>query len=80
VGRRAGKITLRAMKTRWGSCNARNGHVSINLRLIDMPPECLDCVVVHELCHLWEPNHSRAFWAHVARVYPDYARVRKIMR
>ena len=80
VGRRASRITLRAMKTHWGSCNAASGHISINLRLIDMPPECLDYVVVHELCHLWEPNHSKAFWARVASVYPDYMRVRKSMR
>ncbi|MCR4805252.1 MAG: M48 family metallopeptidase [Clostridia bacterium] len=80
VGRRASRVTLRSMKTRWGSCNAANGHVSINLRLIDMPDECLDYVVVHELCHLWEPNHGKAFWARVAAAYPDYARVRKSMR
>ena len=68
------------MKTRWGSCNSRSGHLNFNLKLLDMPAECLDYVVVHELCHLWEPNHSKAFWAHVERVYPDWKRVRKSMR
>ena len=80
VGKRASGFSVRDMKTRWGSCNSRSGHLNFNLRLLDMPPECLDYVVVHELCHLWEPNHSKAFWAHVERVYPDWKRVRKSMR
>ena len=80
VGKRASGFSVRDMKTRWGSCNSRSGHLNFNLRLLDMPSECLDYVAVHELCHLWEPNHSKAFWAHVERVYPDWKRVRKSMR
>ena len=80
VGKRCSGFSVRDMKTRWGSCNSRSGHLNFNLKLLDMPAECLDYVVVHELCHLWEPNHSKAFWAHVERVYPDWKRVRKSMR
>ena len=80
VGKRAKGFSVRDMKTRWGSCNTRTGHLNFNLKLLDMPPECLDYVVVHELCHLWVNGHSKAFWAHVERVYPDYRRVRKQLR
>ncbi|MBO5518424.1 MAG: M48 family metallopeptidase [Firmicutes bacterium] len=80
VGKRCSGFSVRDMKTRWGSCNSRSGHLNFNLKLLDMPRECLDYVVVHELCHLWEPNHSKAFWDHVERVYPDWKRVRKSMR
>ena len=68
------------MKTRWGSCNTQTGHLNFNLKLLDFPQECLDYVVVHELCHLWVPGHSKAFWAQVERVCPDYRRVRKELR
>ncbi len=80
VGKRCTGFSVRDMKTRWGSCNSRSGHLNFNLKLLDMPAECLDYVVIHELCHLWEPNHSKAFWTHVQRVYPDWKRVRKSMR
>ena len=80
VGKRAKGFSVRDMKTRWGSCNTRTGHLNFNLKLLDMPPECLDYVVVHELCHLWVNGHSKTFWAHVERVYPDYRRVRKQLR
>ena len=80
VGRRCTGFSVRDMKTRWGSCNSRSGHLNFNLKLLDMPAECLDYVVVHELCHLWEPNHSKAFWVHVERVYPDWRRVRNSMK
>ncbi len=77
VGAHASGFSVREMKTRWGSCNARTGHLNFNLRLLDMPDDCLNYVVVHELCHLWEPNHSKAFWARVEQAFPDWRRVRK---
>ena len=80
VGRRAKGFSVRDMKTRWGSCNTRTGHLNFNLKLLDLPQECLDYVVVHELCHLWVNGHSKAFWAHVERAYPDWRRVRKELR
>jgi predicted metal-dependent hydrolase len=71
VGRRPAGLHIRGQRTRWGSCSAR-GVVSLNWRLIQAPITFLDYVVVHELCHLLEPNHSVRFWAAVERLLPDY--------
>ena len=69
-------ITVRSQKTRWGSCSGK-GNLSFNCLLLLSPPEVLDSVVVHELCHLIEPNHSDRFYAHLLRVFPDYRRCRR---
>ena len=79
VGRAARKLVIRAQRSRWGSCSAR-GTISLNWRLMQAPPEILDYVVVHELCHLLVPNHSPRFWAEVARVLPDWRRQRAQLR
>ena len=71
TGGRYTSVTVRDQKTRWGSCSSR-GTLSFNYRLIFAPPEILDYVVVHELCHRKEMNHSEKFYAEVLRVYPDY--------
>jgi hypothetical protein len=65
------KIRLSSAKTRWGSCSLR-GSLSFNWKLIQAPVEILDYVVVHELAHLAEHNHSPRFWAKVAEFFPDY--------
>lgn len=52
---------------RWGSCTPSTGAIRISDRLAGFPPWVLDYVLVHELCHLWEPGHTRAFWATVSR-------------
>ena len=71
VGVDYGRVTIRAQKTRWGSCSTK-GNLNFNCLLMLAPPETLDAVVVHELCHRKVMNHSPAFYAEVLRVMPDY--------
>ena len=66
-----GRITIRKQKTRWGSCSGK-GNLNFNCLLMLAPPEVIDYVVIHELCHRKEMNHSRAFWREVEKVMPDY--------
>ncbi len=80
MGVQVSGITIRRMKTRWGSCNTGTHHININLALAKMPPECLEYVVVHEMTHILEPSHSPVFWGHMTRYYPDWKRVRNAMR
>lgn len=77
LGVQAKEWRLRDMKTRWGSCNVREKRIWLNLQLANKAPECLEYVVVHELCHLLVPNHSKAFWNHVERALPDWRERRK---
>ena len=66
-----GRITLRCQKTRWGSCSTKK-NLNFNILLMLTPIEVLDSVVVHELCHLFEMNHSERFYQRVYAVYPEY--------
>ncbi len=68
-----GRITIRFQKTRWGSCSSKK-NLNFNALLMLTPPEVIDSVVVHELCHLVEMNHSPRFYALVRAAYPDYDR------
>lgn len=74
-----GKIVIRDQKTRWGS-RSSSGTLSFNWRLMLAPKQVLDYVVVHELCHIKQMNHSKAFWQEVERVMPDYAIYRKWLK
>ena len=72
VGRNASHISLRRMKTRWGSCTTRTGRIRLNVALAECPPECTEMVLVHELCHLREPNHGPRFHALMDLCYPGW--------
>ena len=79
VGVSVGKITIRCQKTLWGSCSGK-GNLSFNCLLMLAPAEVLDSVVVHELCHRKEMNHSQRFYDEVLRVMPDYHRHHQWLR
>ncbi len=79
LGRAPVRLRLRPLRSLWGSLSAAD-HMSLDLALILMPPELLEYVLVHELCHLFERNHGPRFWAHVAAVLPDYRQRQKLLR
>ncbi len=79
IGVKYGKITIRHQKTKWGSCSAK-GNLNFNCLLMLAPEWVRDYVVVHELCHRKQMNHSPAFWEEVRRVFPDYSAARQWLR
>ncbi|MBP5249914.1 MAG: M48 family metallopeptidase, partial [Lachnospiraceae bacterium] len=74
-----GRIAIRAQRTRWGSCSSK-GNLNFNCLLVLLPENVQRYVVVHELCHLRELNHSKRFWASVARYQPTYLADRKQLK
>jgi predicted metal-dependent hydrolase len=68
------RLTIRLQKTRWGSCSAK-GYISLNARLLFLTPELTEYVLLHELCHLRELNHSRRFWRLVEQFEPNWKRL-----
>lgn len=73
------RITIRNQKTRWGSCSAKGG-LNFNCLLMLAPTEVIDYVIVHELCHRKEMNHSKRFWSEVSSVLPDYKKQEKWLK
>ena len=73
-------LRVRKMTTRWGVCNVRSHVITLNLELIKRDIKYLDYVIIHELSHLVEANHSSRFWSLVEENYPDYKKVRKEMK
>ena len=79
IGVTYNKIAIRTQHTRWGSCSSK-GNLNFNCLLALVPPEVLDYVVVHELCHRKELNHSACFWSEVEKVLPNYNVHRKWLK
>lgn len=73
------RIAIKNTRRTWGSCS-RKGNLNFSYSLLFLPRELADYVVVHELCHLTHPNHSRSFWAEVARTIPDFQACRQELR
>lgn len=79
MGLKYGRITITGAKTRFGSCSSE-GNISYSFRLMKYPEDAIDYVVVHELAHLVEMNHSERFWRMVASVFPDYKERRRLLK
>lgn len=73
------RIFIKNSKSRWGSCSSA-GNLNFNYKLLFLPPEVLDYVVVHELCHLRHFNHGPEFWALVAEALPNHKDLRRLLR
>jgi predicted metal-dependent hydrolase len=73
------KVAIRNQRSRWGSCSQK-GNLNFNYRLIHLPDHLVDYVVVHELCHLGEFNHSKQFWNLVAQTLPNHVELRQELR
>lgn len=65
-------LTIRSMKSRWGSCHYKKGIITLNSRLIEAPRHCIEHVVTHEFCHFIYPNHSKDFYALLEKEFPDW--------
>lgn len=77
LNKNVNKVTIKYMKTRWGSCSVQRRNISLNLELIKKPVECIEYVVLHEIAHIEHPNHSKDFWNYVGLYMPNYKEIRK---
>jgi len=73
------RVTIRDQRSRWGSCS-RTGHIALNYRLLLMPAEVRDYILIHELMHLRQPDHSRKFWRHVEAACPHFRDAERWLR
>jgi predicted metal-dependent hydrolase len=78
-GLKVARVSIRNQRSRWGSC-ARSGHIALNFRLVQMPDEVRDYVLVHELMHLHQQNHSRRFWRLVEAACPGFRDAERWLR
>ena len=74
------KLKIRKMKTRWGVCNRHNNTITLNTELIKKKVDLIDYVIIHEMAHFYEGNHSKKFWAIVEKACPNYKLRRKELR
>ena len=72
------RIAIRNTRRSWGSCSEL-GNLNFHYKIIFLPEALADYIIVHELCHLWELNHSKRFWAHVEAILPDYRERKKAL-
>lgn len=79
IGKPVRAIHIKEQKTRWGSCSSL-GNLNFNWKIIMAPPEVVDYVIVHELCHLLQMNHSAQFWQEVSKILPEYRKYRKWLK
>jgi predicted metal-dependent hydrolase len=73
------RIAIRNQRTCWGSCSLKQ-NLNFNYKIVFLPQHLMDYIIVHELCHLAELNHSKSFWSHVSKAIPDYREKRKHLR
>ncbi len=78
-GEMSPKISIKPMKSRWGSCNKRLNKINLNLKLIHQPLDCIEYVITHELIHLTHANHSEQFYRKLEEVMPDYKSRKKML-
>ena len=76
---RINKIAIKNTSTRWGSCSSKR-NLNFNYKIIYLRPQLADYLIVHELCHLGELNHSKKFWLLVKKTIPDYVRINKELK
>lgn len=73
------RVSIRSQRSRWGACSP-NGHITLNFRLLLMPPDVREYILIHELMHLRQPNHSRRFWRIVQEACPGFRDAEKWLK
>lgn len=74
------RVTVKKMKSRWGSCNHKKGYINLNSELIKYKEDVIKYVIIHELCHLIHPNHSKDFYKEVSRYCPNYKELSNVLK